>query len=51
MCSKTEGEMDEAPMLYSGERLGTINGSTFDIAEYLKEYPITAITKQMRFQF
>ncbi len=27
-----EGEMDEAPMLYIGERLGTLNGPEFDIA-------------------
>ncbi|WP_124070398.1 class II fructose-bisphosphatase [Filibacter tadaridae] len=27
-----EGEMDEAPMLYIGERLGTGNGSSVDIA-------------------
>ena len=27
-----EGEMDEAPMLYIGERLGTLNGPDFDIA-------------------
>ncbi len=27
-----EGEMDEAPMLYIGERLGTLNGPKFDIA-------------------
>ena len=27
-----EGEMDEAPMLYIGERLGTLNGPRFDIA-------------------
>ena len=27
-----EGEMDEAPMLYTGERLGTLNGPKFDIA-------------------
>ena len=27
-----EGEMDEAPMLYLGERLGTLNGPKFDIA-------------------
>ena len=27
-----EGEMDEAPMLYIGERLGTLNGPQFDIA-------------------
>ena len=27
-----EGEMDEAPMLYRGERLGTLNGPKFDIA-------------------
>ncbi len=27
-----EGEMDEAPMLYIGERLGTLTGPKFDIA-------------------
>ena len=27
-----EGEMDDAPMLYIGERLGTLNGPKFDIA-------------------
>ena len=27
-----EGEMNEAPMLYIGERLGTLNGPKFDIA-------------------
>ena len=27
-----EGEMDEAPMLYIGEKLGTLNGLKFDIA-------------------
>ena len=27
-----EGEMDEAPMLYIGEKLGTLNGPAFDIA-------------------
>ena len=27
-----EGEMDEAPMLYIGEKLGTFNGPKFDIA-------------------
>ena len=27
-----EGEMDEAPMLYIGERVGTVNGPEFDIA-------------------
>ena len=27
-----EGERDEAPMLYIGERLGTLNGPKFDIA-------------------
>ena len=27
-----EGEMDEAPMLYTGEKLGTLNGPKFDIA-------------------
>ena len=27
-----EGEMDEAPMLYIGEKLGTLNGPRFDIA-------------------
>ena len=27
-----EGQMDEAPMLYIGERLGTLNGPKFDIA-------------------
>jgi len=27
-----EGEMDEAPMLYIGEKLGTLNGPDFDIA-------------------
>ena len=27
-----EGELDEAPMLYIGERLGTLNGPKFDIA-------------------
>ena len=27
-----EGEMDEAPMLYIGENLGTLNGPKFDIA-------------------
>ena len=27
-----EGEMDEAPMLYIGEKLGTQNGPSFDIA-------------------
>ena len=27
-----EGELDEAPMLYIGEKLGTKNGPTFDIA-------------------
>jgi len=27
-----EGEMDEAPMLYIGEKLGTLNGPKFDIS-------------------
>ena len=27
-----EGEMDEAPMLYIGEKIGTLNGPEFDIA-------------------
>ena len=27
-----EGELDEAPMLYIGEKLGTTNGPLFDIA-------------------
>ena len=27
-----EGEMDEAPMLYIGEKLGTLNGPKFDLA-------------------
>ena len=27
-----EGEMDESPMLYIGEKLGTLNGPKFDIA-------------------
>ena len=27
-----EGHMDEAPMLYIGEKLGTLNGPKFDIA-------------------
>ena len=27
-----EGEMDEAPMIYIGEKLGTLNGPKFDIA-------------------
>ena len=27
-----EGEMDEAPMLYIGEKLGTLKGPEFDIA-------------------
>ena len=27
-----EGEMDEAPMLYIGEKVGTLNGPKFDIA-------------------
>ena len=27
-----EGEMDEAPMLFIGEKLGTLNGPKFDIA-------------------
>ena len=27
-----EGEMDEAPMLYIGEKLGTLTGPKFDIA-------------------
>ena len=27
-----EGEMDKAPMLYIGEKLGTLNGPKFDIA-------------------
>ena len=27
-----EGEMDEAPMLYIGEKVGTLNGPEFDIA-------------------
>ena len=27
-----EGEMDEAPMLFIGERIGTLNGPKFDIA-------------------
>tara|TARA_Y100000591_G_scaffold322494_1_gene338964 strand:+ start:463 stop:1404 length:942 start_codon:yes stop_codon:yes gene_type:complete len=27
-----EGEMDDAPMLYIGEKLGTLNGPKFDIA-------------------
>ena len=26
-----EGELDEAPMLYIGEKLGTLNGPKFDI--------------------
>ena len=29
---KEEGELDEAPMLYIGEKLGTSNGPEFDIA-------------------
>ena len=27
-----EGELDEAPMLYIGEKLGTVKGSSIDIA-------------------
>ena len=27
-----EGEMDEAPMLYIGEKLGTLNGPRFDLS-------------------
>ena len=27
-----EGELDDAPMLYIGEKLGTLNGPEFDIA-------------------
>ena len=27
-----EGELDEAPMLYIGEKLGTMNGPELDIA-------------------
>ena len=27
-----EGELDEAPMLFIGEKLGTLNGPQFDIA-------------------
>ena len=35
MCGEIvigEGELDEAPMLYIGEKLGTMKGPSFDIA-------------------
>ena len=35
-----EGELDEAPMLYIGEKLGTRNGPEFDIAVDPLEVPI-----------
>ncbi len=38
-----EGEMDEAPMLYIGEKLGTLNGPKFDIAvDHLEGTKFTA---------
>ena len=41
-------EMDEAPMLYIGEKLGTLNGPKFDIAvDPLKERSLRPIMSQM----
>ncbi len=45
-----EGEMDEAPMLYIGERLGTLNGPKFDIAvDPLEGTKFTAYNKPNAF--
>ena len=47
-----EGEMDEAPMLYIGERLGTLKGPKFDIAvDPLEEQNLLQIINQMLFLF
>ena len=37
-----EGEMDEAPMLYIGERLGTLNGPKFDVGWSMEGTKFTA---------
>tara|TARA_B110000211_G_C14061543_1_gene545746 strand:+ start:636 stop:1577 length:942 start_codon:yes stop_codon:yes gene_type:complete len=45
-----EGEMDEAPMLYIGEKLGTLNGPKFDIAvDPLEGTKFTAYNKPNSF--
>ena len=47
-----EGEMDEAPMLYIGEKLGTLNGPKFDIAvDPLKEQNLLPTVNLMLFLF
>ena len=46
-----EGELDEAPMLYIGERLGTNNGPELDIAvDPLKEQILPQIIYQELYQ-
>ena len=46
-----EGEMDEAPMLYIGEEVGTKNGPNFDIAvDPLEGTNFTANNHLMLFQ-
>ena len=45
-----EGEMDEAPMLYIGEKLGTLNGPKFDIAvDPLEGTSLQLMVRQMLF--
>ena len=45
-----EGEMDEAPMLFIGEKLGTGNGEPLDIAvDPLDGTTLTAKIFQMQF--
>ena len=45
-----EGEMDEAPMLYIGEKLGTLKGPEFDIAvDPLEGTKFTANNQQNAF--
>ena len=47
-----EGEMDEAPMLYIGERLGTLNGPKFDITvDPLEGTKFTAYNKPNAFRY
>ena len=42
--------MDEAPMLYIGEKLGTLNGPKFDIAVDLEGTKFTANNQSNAFQ-
>ena len=47
-----EGEMDEAPMLYINERLGTNNGEEYDIAvDPLEGTNFAAKIYQMLYQY